>query len=301
MNVQSVPRFPPGFPRFPRFRVVRFAPDRDEGVPYSGSQQFDLDFESESTFGFHAGGEGHVFTIDKNVAHTGKQALRSLARLQDSPDKKQLAQACTAVLGELEGMRAALLQLFRASDVDWAIQNARLVLQYMQLQTGEQSRDQSMAENVQWIVRQNPGARIALWAHNGHIAYTADYGPMGGYLHKSFGNHLVNFGFSFDEGSFRAIEPGKSLHDFTVGPAPEESLDHALASTGIPFLALDLRRLPQRGPVAQWFTETRDSRSIGALYGGTQPASWSVASLRWPEAFDVIVFVETITASHGNP
>ena len=72
---------------------------------------------------------------------------------------------------------------------------------------GEQTRDQSMADNVQWIAAHNPGSKIVLWAHNGHIKYSNPPGfdPMGGFLHKKFGQQLVNFGFSFNEGSFRAI------------------------------------------------------------------------------------------------
>jgi erythromycin esterase len=124
---------------------------------------------------------------------------------------------------------------------------------------------------------------------------------MGGYLHEKFGRQLVTFGFSFNQGSFRAIEKGKSLRDFTVGPAPEDSLDHALASAGIPLFALDLRQLPQQGPVAEWFAKPRAARSIGAVYGGGQPEEWSIATLRWPETFDVILFVEKTTAARGNP
>lgn len=238
------------------------------------------------------------------MAHTGKQSLPSVAQSGEPSDKKrdkkQVSRACANVVAELQAKRSALLKSSKAWDVDWAIQNGRILLQYMQLQTGEKSRDQSMAENVEWIADQNPDAKIVLWAHNGHVAYAAQYGPMGGYLHKKFGNQLVTFGFGFNEGSFRAIEKGKSLRDFTVGPAPADSLDHELASAGIPLIALDLRQLPQQGPVARWFAKPRASRRVGAIYGGGQPVEWSIASLRWSETFDVILFVEKTTAAHGN-
>jgi erythromycin esterase-like protein len=276
-----------------------------DGVPYTDRTGFDLDFESEPPRGFYTGGSGYAITIDKAVAHTGKQSLRSVAGSQEAAgknlDQKQVSQACAAVQEELQKKRGVLLLSAKAWDVDWAVQNARIVFQYMQLQTGEKSRDQSMAENVEWIADQNPGAKIVLWAHNGHIAYTAEYGPMGGFLHREFGKQLVTFGFSFNEGSFRAVEKGKSLRDFQVGPAPEGGLDHELATAGIPVFALDLRQLPHDGPVAQWFAEPRDARSIGAVYGGGQPEAWSVSTLPWPQAFDVILFVEKTTASHGNP
>jgi erythromycin esterase-like protein len=279
-----------------------------DGVLYTDSSAFDLDFESEGIRGFHTGGKGYEATIDKAVAHTGKQSLRS--KLMDTPvespggavEQMRLSLACEDILKHLENKRANFLQTSNAKEVDWVIQNARLVLQYAQLKTGRQSRDESMAENMKWIADQNPGAKMILWAHNGHVSYKAPPGfnPMGGYLHAKFGSALVTFGFSFNEGSFRAVEMGKSLHEFTVEPAPEGSLDRALASAGIPLFALDLRQIPKEGKVAQWFAEPHATRSIGSVYDDADSASyWS--SLRWQDAFDVILFVEKTTASRGNP
>ena len=273
-----------------------------DGKPFVDRSPFDLDFESGKLNGFHNRGN---IALDKSVAHTGKQSLRSSHESPDEAGGKlaahTLAVKYQSVVEHLEHSRPEFLRAgLQAEDVDWIIQNAKIVVQYAQLQSGEQSRDQSMAENVEWIADHNPGAKLVLWAHNGHVAYTAGYGTMGSYLHKKFGKQLVTFGFSFNQGSFRAVETGKSLHDFTVGPAPEGSLDRTLASAGIPLLALDLRQLPLNGPVAQWFAEPHPSRSIGALYGGGQPESWSMSTQRWPEAYDAILFVEKTAAAHGN-
>ncbi len=279
------------------------------GLPYEDSALFDFDFESSALRGFHAGATGYEVDLDNSVAHTGKQSLRirptSIARplgadLQDVA----LAQRCKDILAHLERDRERFVRDGSKSDnVDWVIQNARVVLQFMQLKTGEKSRDQSMAENVEWIADHNPGAKIVLWAHNGHVAYAGypGYRPMGAYLHEKFGPAMVNFGFSFNEGSFRAVEPGKSLREFTVGQLPEGSLDRALASAHIPWFALDLRQLPTHGPVAQWFAEPRAMRSIGAVYSENEAESMAIAKARWQKAFDVIFFVERTTAAHGNP
>ena len=84
-------------------------------------------------------------------------------------------------------------------EVEWAIQNARVVLQCMQMRANEISRDRSMAENVKWIADQNPAAKIVLWAHNGHVSTNASAGsePMGASLRKMFGGQMVVFGFAF--------------------------------------------------------------------------------------------------------
>jgi erythromycin esterase len=228
---------------------------------------------------------------------------------EESPSQKQsddlLAAKCRGVMEHLNQSRASFLQIgLEAERLDWTVQNARIVLQYVLLRSGEQSRDQSMAENVEWIAEQNPGAKIILWAANGHVRYAPfpDFNPMGRYLHEKFGKRMVSFGFSFNQGSFRAIESGRTPREFTVLPLPKGSLDRTLASAGIPLFVLDLRDLPKRGPVAQWFAKPHDMRNIGGVYsenGANAPDP--IASTVWPEAFDVIVFVEKTTASHGNP
>jgi erythromycin esterase len=192
--------------------------------------------------------------------------------------------------------RAALLKAgASAKDTDWGIQNARLVLQFTQLKTGGLGvRDQKMAENIQWIAEQNPGAKMVVWAHNGHVGY--GIGSMGSYLKQMFGKQVVSFGFAFNQGSFRAVETGKGLHDFTVGPAPEGSWDEALAATGIPIFALDLRRVPVQGPAVRWLQEDHSSRSIGAVYSdATAHVYWS--DTRQRNAFDAVLFVEKTTAA----
>jgi len=97
-------------------------------------------------------------------------------------------------------------------------------------------------------------AKIIVWAHNGHIAHGGmpSYATMGSYLRKMFGLQYVNFGFAFNKGSFQAIESGKGLRDFSIGPAPDGSLDATLASAGLPIMALDLRTPPKQAVVADW-------------------------------------------------
>jgi erythromycin esterase-like protein len=279
-----------------------------DGQPYTDAGLFDLDYESPTPRGFFTGGQGYEVTLDPTVAHSGNQSLRSKLIKPKTPapepatvDNKQLVLDCKQILEHMETGRAALVKASNAKDVDWGIQNARLVVQYMQLNTGEQQRDQSMAENVKWIADQNPGAKLILWAHNGHIQYEAPgaWHPMGEYLRKMFGGQLMNFGFAFDQGSFRAVEIGKGLHDFTVASGPEDSLDRTLSAAGMPVLALDLRQLPKQGPVAEWFDQPHRTRSIGAVYSDANAASF-FADVAVRHLFDVLLFVDKTTAARGN-
>jgi erythromycin esterase len=206
-------------------------------------------------------------------------------------------------VAHLEGARDAYAKKdIGAREIEWAVQNARVVVQCMQMRSNEVSRDRSMAENVKWILEQSPGAKIVLWAHNGHVSTLSmgSYDSMGASLRKMFGGQMVVFGFAFNQGSFQAISQEKRiLKDFTVPPAPASSLDATLAAAKIPLFALDLRQAPQSGPVAAWLGEAHKTRSIGALYPEDQPYAF-MADLKVPQCFDAVLFVEKPSAARKN-
>jgi erythromycin esterase len=240
--------------------------------------------------------------LDSQVAHSGRQSLRMSHT--DSPpegnavDPKIAAASWMRVAEHLESSRAQFGEHFAAHDIDWAIQNARVVLECMQMRANQVTRDVSMAANVKWILDHSPGAKIVVWAHNGHIMTGS--GSMGGKLREMFGRQMVNFGFSFNQGSFQAIPIGGGmLRDFTVPPAPAASLDATLAASGIPLFALDLRAAPKAGPVAEWLNAAHKTRSIGSMYPVGQPYALLQDQVA-PANFDALFFVEKTTAARKN-
>lgn len=279
-----------------------------DGVPYADTSVFDLDFESTTPKGFYTGGTGYQVRVVSDVFHSGKQSLlmkyaEPAASSAETVDPKLAASTWQSVVQHLETSRAAYARKgATAREIEWVIQNARVVTQCMQLRSNEVSRDHSMAENIKWILDNNPGAKIVLWAHNGHVmtAGAGGYEPLGISLRKMFGAEMVVLGFAFNQGSFQAIEMGKGLHDFNVPPAPPGSLDATFAATGIPLFALDLRDAPKSGPVANWLKMPHKSRSIGAVYSEDSAAQY-LMDLNAPQSFDVILFVEKTTAARKNP
>lgn len=279
-----------------------------DGVPYQDSSAFDFGFESLPPRGFFTGGDGYEVQLDSQVFHSGKQSLR-MKRVAAAPsapksvDPKLAASAWKDVVRHLETVREAHRKKGAAvRDTEWAIQNARVILQCMQMRANEVTRDRSMADNVQWILDHSPGSKIVLWAHNGHVAAggSPGYEPMGATLRKVFHDQMVVFGFAFNQGSFQAVRRGEGLQDFTVQPAPAGSLDATLAATGMPLFALDLRQVPKSGPVAAWWSEAHRTRSIGALYSEDSPSGY-MADLVAPQCFDALLFVEKTTAARKNP
>jgi len=183
----------------------------------------------------------------------------------------------------------------------WAARMAHLVTQYLLMNSGQQSRDESMAENVEWIASRNRKALVVVWAHNGHITYDGDaYVSMGTKLRGFYGTRLFTFGFAFDQGSFNAVSESNRVASFSVGPAPPDTLDDALAQVGSDAFILDLRAVPNFGPAFQWANAEHASRNIGGQYKDEDDPS-SIVSVPIVRRFDAIVFVKRTSAAVPLP
>jgi len=230
-------------------------------------------------------------TTDKMMAYTTQpEALR-----------KKTAAAIAGLEGSFDQYKS------KSSLTEWTLarQHLRIVAQAEAMLAtplgGLTVRDKAMAENVKWLLDQEGrDAKIMLWAHNGHVSTTPQPGtpqPMGSHLRKEFGDQMVVFGFAFNQGSFRAVEPDKGMRTFTVGPAPENSLDQALASAGMPLFALDVRHPPE--PVVKWLADARGSRSIGAVFNDGMANT--TAGLNPARSFNSLIFVEKTNPSRPLP
>jgi len=259
--------------------------------------------------------EVYLQKVDREEA---KVASAILAPLGDAVGEREYANKSEEFRHKTaEGVKSLLTQLDNLKRVyvdsssleEWRLarHNLEIVRQAEEMHsagpTGQFSaRDRSMAENVKWILENEaPGSKIMLWAHNGHVS-TLPIGAgesMGMALRGSYGKEMVVCGFSFDHGSFQAIQSGKGLREFTVAPAIPGSLDSALAATGIPVFAIDLRGAPATGAVAEWLNVPHLMRSIGAVYSESPPDAF-FASVNL-HSFDVIFFVNRTTAAHENP
>lgn len=153
-------------------------------------------------------------------------------------------------------------------------------------------RERFMAENAEWLLDQGgPDAKIVLWAHNAHIW---DLKPwMGWYLRSTYGDEMVNVGFSFARGSFNAVTRRQNqffgLSEHSVGPPSPASYEFQFERLGSPRFLLDLRPLRANVPEgARWLTEPRLHRRIGAVYDPDRPGQF-YTSVSLPLAYDVLI------------
>jgi erythromycin esterase len=89
----------------------------------------------------------------------------------------------------------------------------------------------------------------------------------GSYLADRFGDGYLAVGFAFGRGWFRASsDKTREKLAYPVKAVPAYTVDAALAAAGIPQLVLDLRELPERGPVRDWFAAPHPLRTYGAAH-----------------------------------
>lgn len=181
-------------------------------------------------------------------------------RFQATPDDVAAARGLFAYMS---GRRADYLAAgFPEGDVDWAIQNARILVQLVENLARITPRDKSMADNAAWILDHAPaGSKIVLWAHNGHVRKVPGF--MGWHLDQRYGDDQYVLGFAYEEGSYTAVGPlGLGTH-VTI-PPPPGTLETFLGSAGIPRYILDLRNLDEDAP-GSWLKRSQRMKSIGAV------------------------------------
>jgi erythromycin esterase-like protein len=211
-----------------------------DGVLYTNSSRFDFDFESSTPVGFSTGGNGYQVGLDNRTAFSGGQSLRMQFVGYSETAAATAASAWKELIDHFEASREMYASGGASPrDIEWAIQNARVAMQSMQMRANQVSRDTSMALNVDWILKQSPKAKVVLWAHNEHVNRRG--GAMGSLLANWYGKDYLPMEFAFHEGRYNAVSGGRlGAHD--ASPSFPGSAEYILHRTGIPQFILDVRK-----------------------------------------------------------
>jgi erythromycin esterase len=194
----------------------------------------------------------------------------------------------------LSNNRENYLNNFDSTSVDWAIQYAKNVEQAVSRFTPDgNSRNESMAENINWIYKQKKGhTPLLIWAHNDHVARSSNgFGEM---LAEQYGDEYVNVGFSFGEGNYSAVlGPNEPVAAYT-SPSPKEgSVEYVFQSIGIPLFALNLKEVKdnQNG---EWLNDNKPIKSVGSVARDDPYRDTPIAKY-----FDILIYFDQTTASHS--
>lgn len=287
-----------------------------DGVKYDPSDQFDFGFEETPINGFYTAGPGYLIKLDNTDPHGGRACLlmECGGKSGDEGEAKikpsVAAKTCEKVLSHMEKARDDYVKATSEKEADWAIQNARVVVQGMQLRAGELSsmsvRDESMAKNIGWILDHAPeGTKIVLWAHNGHVTKSATildgamgsdletWNPMGFHLKKWYPDEMVVFGFAAGEGEYQAVTRDKGLRrENRLAPPTPDSIEGFFQKSGLPRFILDLRKAEKGSEESGWLRKPRPMRSIGAMAMDEQFGPTNI----W-KSYDALIYLEHTTAA----
>ena len=220
---------------------------------------------------------------------------------RDTATKAACAADLQSVYDLIAGKRATY-ERAEPNSFEAMLHHARLVQQFEAMiavayntALSSLARDKAMAENVGWIRDHAPsGAKIALWAHNGHI--NAIPNLMGGHLRAKYSTDYVTLGFLFGHGRFNAVAPTGQLTTFDVESVPDNSLESQFLSVGKSLALFDTRRIASGGADAAPLAGPIPMRSIGALFNPQQQSAYFARQV-FPNDFDVLIFVRQATQS----
>ncbi|MBC9929889.1 erythromycin esterase family protein [Chitinophaga qingshengii] len=200
-----------------------------------------------------------------------------------------------------EKKRAHYQQLMGDSTLAWYTRNVTVLQQYLIAVSTHRGniehRDKSMAENVKWLTEQNPGQKLVLWAHSGHVKRSGR--SMGGHLDKTFKKDMVVIAFGAAKGQYVAVKRGEGVRgdNLLVPPVPHAFESYAQAS-GIGDFILDVRREQLRDDRASWLLDKVRLRCIGSLaLDGNAQFEYGVL----PDQYDAVIYLENTTPSKLLP
>jgi erythromycin esterase len=218
---------------------------------------------------------------------SGAWGPAAMATVQDA------TAAAHQVVQHLDGNRAQYSKKFSAADIEWAVQNARIVEGATYGRTGDPNfRDSAMAANAEWILRQAPaGSKMMLWAHDGHIGKRAL--AMGSYLAADHGSDYLAIAQLFHEGQYNARINTATMPVTlnTADPSEPGSVEYVLHSCAAR-LILDLRPASSSEPASEWLLKGVQYRSIGAFGPGDFIPVWDM-----PEQYDAVIFFNHTSGS----
>ena len=239
--------------------------------------------------------------MDEAVAASGVRSLRLTGAPELAPqlalttnaDNERALRTTRRLVQHLEATRTQLGAASTPARADWVIRNAHVVLQHALSQStaGANVRDSSMAANVVWTAEvARPGAKVVLWAHNGHVA--KQVGWMGQWLDDHYGADMVVVGFATNAGTYTAVNDSGLASDNRLQPGPPGSLEAAAHATGVSRFLLDLRAASTTPAVEALLRSGMTMRSIGSQAMDAQFHATPVL-----DHYDVLAWVDSTEAT----
>lgn len=228
------------------------------------------------------------------LGHFATQRADTVLQRQVRTLSRYYAAASQASADARQRLSADLVQHLQAVAAPAAMQQHGQVLLQRATQLDFWGRDQAMAANLAWVLRQEPAAKVVVWAHNQHIRRDDDQLRLGQCLTRQLGPAYVAVGFATGHGTASVFGPDGAARTLVLAPPIPNSFETWLDQAAQPNYFLSLH-----GPAAtaKWLATRRKFRVIGETErpGGAKGQFGWYPSL--PAAFDALVYLHETSAS----
>ncbi len=269
-----------------------------EKVQFTG---FDMQFQNGSLENLKKYSEEN-----KNIFKTDLETITNLinklpqqsASVTNAKDIEIIEQNCESILAYFINNKENIHKSLTETEYNWLVQNVNVLIQYVRHKgmTGFEPfryRDECMANNIEWILANNPEEKIILWAHNSHIE--TRNGSMGSHLSDTYGNDYYNIGFLSNNGTYTAVNSVNSNtlnSDNVLLPGEPGSFEYSFHKTNIPLFYFDFSSIDKNIPESLWLSKKLNYRSIGAMAMEKQFHPSTLTDL-----FDAIIYIDKTNAT----
>ena len=179
------------------------------------------------------------------------------------------------------------------------------ILQYNQVfnpETFLTFREKYMAENLNWFFNQYGNIKVALWAHNEHVAKNEQFlgfniNSLGGNLKAQYGTAYQVIGFSMGSGDFKAYNLLNNRLETMQLEAPlVNSFNFSFTQVEEPRYGVKLADLQKRYFWNNRLSSSRPFLSIGAAFNAERVERYFY-TIRLDQLYDVIFHFDSTNPS----
>lgn len=164
------------------------------------------------------------------------------------------------------------------------------------------ARDAVLAANATYIAeRIYPNAKMAIWAHDGHVSEAFRRNTMGMWLRRRYGRDYFAIGTVVGSGQIRAKpKAGMNVVPMEIGiPVDSRNSTASLFSKiGKPFF-LDVRAVPDTSAFGKWLSSPQTLWLLGGVVDPGDVESSGLATLNLRASFDALFFVPVTQATQS--
>lgn len=246
---------------------------------YSGAiEELKIYFEKNSEI------QNPIDSLKNILDEVNKKIRETRNRTISHKDNKKIETLMSEVLETINSIKS--------EETEWLLQNVTVIKQYLKNKKNFYLRDKYMAENLQWILSQNPESKIIIWAHNGHVKKAGNIKRMGEYLSDTLKTDYINIGFTFYQGEYTAISK-EGLKTYKAEEAFAGTYEYFFNSINESIFFLDLKTIKEHNPkLGQWLLSRHLFRQVGAFKATKEFAQTNLAM-----DFDAIIFIKESTNS----